>query len=115
VDIKFVNDGLRERMGRRVVDVSGTNGRWRAFYTLAEFLAGEMFDRVRYATRDVTIGIPCGNRSAKSRKGSKYTILISVALSEGCRWRLFWYANYPEVVELPYALNDLQIESTGDL
>jgi hypothetical protein len=115
MNIKLVHDGLRERMGGRIVVISGMNGRWCTFYTLAEFLAGEMFHRVRHAARDVTIRIPCKNGIAKTRKGSKYTIAISVALSEECRWGLFWDANYPEVVKLPDALNDLNTEPTGNL
>jgi hypothetical protein len=115
INTKPVNDGLREWMSGRIIFVSGTNGRWSAFYTLAEFLAGEMFHRVRYAARDVTIRISCGNRIAKSCKGGKYTIVISIALPEGCRWGLFWNANYPEVVKLPDTLNDLNTEPTGNL
>jgi hypothetical protein len=113
LDTKLLDYRLREWMG--IVVVSGTNGRRSAFYTLAEFLAGEMFHRISYVTRDVTIRIPWGKRATKSRKGSKYTIMISVALSEGCRWGLFWDANYPEVIELPNALNNLHTEPTGDL
>jgi hypothetical protein len=116
VNAKLFNDGLREWMCRRIVFiVSGMDGRRRTFYTLAEFLAGEMFDTVRYTSRDVTIGISCGKRTAESLKGSKYTVLTSIALCEGYRRGFFWYAHYPEVFELPYALDDLHIEPTGDL
>jgi hypothetical protein len=102
-------------MGRRIIFISGKNGRRCTFYTLAEFLAGEMFHTVRYTASDVTIGIPCGKRTAESLKGSEYTILTSIALDEGYRWGFFWDAHYPEVFELPYAFDDLHIEPTGDL
>jgi hypothetical protein len=113
LNVKLFNDGLREWMVRRIV--SGTNGRRCTFNTLAEFLAGEMFHTVRYAARDVTIGISCRMRSAERLKGSKYTILTPTALYEGCRWGFFWDAHYPEVFELPYALDDLHVEPTSDL
>jgi hypothetical protein len=115
MNAKLFNDGLREWMVRRIVFVSGMNGRRRTFYTLAEFLAGEMFYTVRYTARDVTIGISCGKRSVESFKGSKYTIFASIALYKGYRWGFFWDAHYPEIFELPYALDDLHIEPTGDL
>jgi hypothetical protein len=83
MNAKLFNDGLREWMGRRIIFVSWANGRRRTFYTLAEFLAGEMLNTVRYTARDATIGISCGKRSAESLKGSKYTILTSIALYEG--------------------------------
>jgi len=115
MNAQLLNDGLREWMSRRIVFVSGKNGRRRTFYTLAKFLAGEMFYTVRYTARDVTIGISCGKRSAESLKGRKYMILTSIALDEVCRWGFFWDAHYPEVFELPYTLDDLHIEPTGDL
>jgi len=116
MNAKLFDDGLREWMGRRIVFiVSGKNGRRRTFYTLAKFLAGEMFHTVRYTARDVTIGISCGKRRAESLKASKYTVLASIALCEGYRWGFLWDAHHPEVFELPYALDDLHIEPTGDL
>jgi len=95
MNTKLVDNGLRKWMV--IVVLTGTNGRWCTFYTLAEFLAGEMFHRVRYTACNVMIGISCGKRSAESVKGSKYTIMTPVAFSEGCGWRFFWDANYPEV------------------
>jgi hypothetical protein len=100
---------------RIIIFVSGANGRRRTFNTLAEFLAGEMFHAVRYTARDVMIGISCRMRSAERLKESKYTILTPTTLCEGCRWGFFWDAHYPEVVELPYAFDDLYVEPTGDL
>jgi len=80
---KLFNDWLREWMGRRIIIVvfSGTDRRRCTFYTLAEFLAGEMLHRVRYTARDVTIGISRGNMPSESLKGSKYTVMTSIALS----------------------------------
>lgn len=106
MDIELVDDGLCEWMFRFVV-VAGSY-RWRCtFYPLAQLLAGEVSYGVGYATRSVRVRISWMVWAAEGGEAREYMVPFAISPAMAGGGLLFWSTDYPEVVKLACALDDL--------